>query len=175
VVAQRLSIIQGNITEQSLDAIVNAANNSLLGGRGVDGAIHRVAGPRLLEECRTLGGCETGAAKITKGYNLPAKWVVHTVGPVWHGGSHGEDKLLAGCYKSCFTLAKQYKITTIAFPSISTGVYGYPVEQASRIALKAIQNALRENPSLQRVVVVCFDSHTFQTYQTAAEEIITEE
>jgi O-acetyl-ADP-ribose deacetylase len=164
---ERLQIIQGDITHQAVDAIVNAANTSLLGGGGVDGAIHRSAGPELLKECRTLGGCATGSAKITKGYNLPAKHVVHTVGPIWHGGGEHEDELLANCYRNSFKLARQHKLSTIAFPSISTGVYGFPVERASRIALREITSELSTNPSVN-VLVVCFDDRTFQTYLEAA-------
>src|SRR5581483_8788375 len=134
----------------------NAANSSLLGGGGVDGAIHRAAGPGLLAECRTLNGCAAGEAKITGGYNLPAKWVIHTVGPVWHGGSHGEDETLARCYRSCFALVEQNGVRTVAFPSISTGAYGFPIERASRIALAEIASFLRRNDSVERVIIVCF-------------------
>ena len=126
----RIEVVEGDITKQAVDAIVNAANTTLLGGGGVDGAIHRVAGPELLEECRKLGGCATGQARITRGYRLPAQWVIHTVGPVWRDGQHGEDGLLASCYRSCFALAKEHGIRTIAFPSISTGAYGFPMERA---------------------------------------------
>ncbi|HEY6951199.1 MAG TPA: O-acetyl-ADP-ribose deacetylase [Bacteroidota bacterium] len=160
----RLVIIQGDITTQNVDAVVNAANSSLLGGGGVDGAIHRAAGPQLLEECRTLGGCETGEAKMTKGYGLPARFVIHTVGPIWHGGRENEERLLAQCYRNSFGIARKHKLARIAFPSISTGIYGYPVEKASRIALREIAEELDKNPSLQEVRVVCFDDHTLQTY-----------
>jgi O-acetyl-ADP-ribose deacetylase (regulator of RNase III) len=169
--SSRFSIIQGDITTQAVDAIVNAANNSLLGGGGVDGAIHHAAGPGLLEECRTLGGCETGGAKITKGYNLPAKFVIHTVGPIWQGGNHNEDKLLASCYRHCFVLARKHSIGTIAFPSISTGVYRFPIERASRLALREIIQELETNTNLQRVIIVCFDRVTYDTYVTAEKEL----
>lgn len=169
--SSRFSIIQGDITTQTVDAIVNAANNSLLGGGGVDGAIHSAAGPGLLEECRTLGGCETGGAKITKGYHLPAKFVIHTVGPIWQSGNHNEDKLLASCYKQCFALARKHSIGTIAFPSISTGVYRYPIERASRIALREIIKELETNTNLAHVIIVCFDRGTYETYLTAEQEL----
>lgn len=168
----RLSIIQGDITEQAVDAIVNAANNSLLGGGGVDGAIHRAAGPKLLDECRKLGGCKTGDAKITKGYNLPAQYVIHTVGPVWQGGTQKEDELLASCYRSCFSLVRKYNIKTLAFPSISTGVYRFPIERASRIALKEIHHELTVNTALDQVTIVCFDSQTYRMYLEAEKEFI---
>ena len=142
---QRIKVIQADITQLQVDALVNAANNSLLGGGGVDGAIHRAAGAQLLAECRQLGGCETGEAKITKGYNLPAKWVIHTVGPVWSGGDEGEDELLASCYRNSLALAKQYQIKTIAFPAISTGVYRFPVERAASIAVAEIEAFLKND------------------------------
>jgi O-acetyl-ADP-ribose deacetylase (regulator of RNase III) len=160
----RIEIIQGDITVQKLDAIVNAANNSLLGGGGVDGAIHRAAGPRLLEECRKLRGCATGSAKLTRGYDLPATWIIHTVGPVWRGGDHEEDRLLADCYRSCLSLAEETRIRSMAFPSISTGAYGFPVERASRIAVDEIRSHLRQNLMPERVIIVCFDTPTYQTY-----------
>jgi O-acetyl-ADP-ribose deacetylase len=169
--SHRLSLIQGDITQQAVDAIVNAANNSLLGGGGVDGAIHRVAGKQLLEECRALGGCETGGAKLTKGYNLPAKFVLHTVGPIWQGGTQDEEILLAKCYSSCFALAHLHDIHTIAFPSISTGVYRFPVERASRIALQEIFHELETNKKLERVIIVCFDQHTYDIYQSTEKEL----
>lgn len=159
-----ISVIMGDITKQDTDAIVNAANNTLLGGGGVDGAIHRAAGPALLEECRTLNGCETGEAKITKGYNLPACWVIHTVGPIWEGGSYSEDELLSSCYRNCLKLAVQHQFKTIAFPSISTGAYGFPVEQASRIAIAEIKKFLSQKSSIEKVIIVCFDKHTNQCY-----------
>jgi O-acetyl-ADP-ribose deacetylase len=168
----RYSIINSDITTQSVDAVVNAANNSLLGGGGVDGAIHRAAGPNLLEECRKLGGCETGGAKITKGFNLPAKFVIHTVGPMWQGGAHQEDKLLASCYKNCFALARKFHIGTIAFPSISTGVYRFPVERASRLALKEIIQELETNVNLKRVIIVCYDRETYEAYLAAEQELV---
>jgi len=166
----RLEIMQGDITEQQVDAIVNAANSSLLGGGGVDGAIHRCAGPRLLEECRTLGGCPTGDAKITRGYNLPARHVIHTVGPIWRGGAHDEDELLARCYRSCFALVEQFSIGTVAFPSISTGIYRFPLERAARIAVREIRSFLHRNTTVEKVVVVCFDARTYHGYLDAVEE-----
>jgi O-acetyl-ADP-ribose deacetylase (regulator of RNase III) len=165
-VMNRLSIIHGDITEQGDDAIVNAANNSLLGGGGVDGAIHQAAGPNLLEECKKLGGCETGNAKITGGHNLPSQYIIHTVGPVWQGGSRKEGELLAKCYRSCFDLARKRGIKTVAFPSISTGVYRFPLENAARIALKEIIKELETNSGLERVTVVCYDKATLDTYMS---------
>ncbi len=167
---ERFTILQGDITTQAVDAIVNAANNSLLGGGGVDGAIHRAAGPKLLDECRTLGGCATGEAKITKGYNLPARFVIHTVGPVWHGGTHREDELLARCYRKCFEIAQERRFGTVAFPSISTGIYSFHVERASMIAVREIREALATNPGLEEIRVVCFDTRTEQCYQAARKE-----
>jgi O-acetyl-ADP-ribose deacetylase (regulator of RNase III) len=164
----RIAVIQGDITKQTVDAIVNAANSSLLGGGGVDGAIHRAAGPRLLEECRTLRGCETSAAKITRGYNLPARWVIHTVGPVWRGGSHGEDELLARCYQSCFALAEQYSIRSIAFPAISAGAYGFPMDRAARIAVAEVKRFLETNSSIGKVTLVCFGDRAHQHYLSAS-------
>lgn len=166
-----IEIILGDITKQAVDAIVNAANCSLLGGGGVDGAIHRAAGPELLAECRTLHGCETGKAKITKGYRLPAKYVIHTPGPVWHGGGHGEEELLRSCYRSCLELASQNGCRTVDFPSISTGVYHFPLEKASRIAIGAIAEYLAEHPEIQRVRMVCFDERTKLHYDIALSEL----
>ena len=166
----RIEIIQGDITKQAVDAIVNAANCSLLGGGGVDGAIHRAAGPELLAECRTLHGCETGKAKITGGYRLPAKHVIHTPGPVWHGGDYGEEALLRSCYVSCLELAVQNGCKTVDFPSISTGVYHFPLEKASRIAVAAIREELAKHPELERVRMVCFDERTKAQYDRALAE-----
>ena len=166
-----IEIILGDITKQAVDAIVNAANCSLLGGGGVDGAIHRAAGPELLAECRTLHGCETGKAKITKGYRLPAKYVIHTPGPVWHGGGYGEEELLRSCYRSCLELASQNGCRTVDFPSISTGVYRFPLEKASRIAMVAIADYLAGHPEIQRVRMVCFDERTKAFYDRALEAL----
>ncbi|MBF0288489.1 MAG: O-acetyl-ADP-ribose deacetylase [SAR324 cluster bacterium] len=161
---EKIQIIQGDITKLEVDAIVNAANNSLLGGGGVDAAIHRVAGPELLEECRELHGCLTGEAKITKGYNLPVRYVIHTVGPVWHGGARGESEKLKSCYQSCFALSEVHKITTIAFPAISTGVYGYPIEEATQVAVKEAMNFLQKNSLMEKIIFVCFGEPVYQCY-----------
>jgi len=162
-----IQIIKGDITCLEVDAIVNAANQSLLGGGGVDGAIHRAAGPELLAECRKIGGCPTGQARITRGYRLPAKWVIHTVGPVWRGGKHDEPQLLAACYRNSLQLALEKGIKTIAFPSISTGAYGYPVELACRIALNEVLLFNAAHPEIQKVIFVCFDEITYQAYLDA--------
>ena len=167
----RIEIIQGDITKQAVDAIVNAANTSLPGGGGVDGAIHWAAGHELLAECRTLHGCRTGEAKLTRGYRLPARFVIHTPGPVWHGGGSGEEALLASCYKSCLTLAAENGCKTVDFPSISTGVYHFPLEKASRIAVSTIAAFLAEHPELERVRMVCFDGRTKAFYDRALEEL----
>lgn len=161
---KRLEIIKGDITTLNTDAIVNAANTSLLGGGGVDGAIHRVAGPELLEECRKLHGCPTGQAKITKGYRLPARYVIHTVGPVYRDGGHKEAELLASCYRNSFRLSVENKLKTIAFPCISTGVYRYPKQAAAEIALGEIVIFLNEHPEFEKVVVVCFGNEDFEIY-----------
>ncbi|MBU1864470.1 MAG: O-acetyl-ADP-ribose deacetylase [Candidatus Omnitrophica bacterium] len=162
----QIEIIQGDITTVSADAIVNAANTTLLGGGGVDGAIHRAAGPKLLEECRSLNGCRTGEAKITQGYNIPVRYIIHTVGPVWRGGHKSEHTLLAHCYKNSLTLALDYKIQAIAFPSISTGVYRFPIELAANIALTEINVFLQSNDLVKKVIIVCFDQITYKTYCT---------
>ena len=169
-ISNRIAVIAGDITRQRVDAIVNAANTTLLGGGGVDGAIHRVAGPELLAECRMLGGCATGQAKITRGYKLPAKWVIHTVGPVWRDGSQGEDELLASCYRSCFALVEKHGIKTVAFPAISTGVYAFPMQRAARIAVRETKHFLERNQSLEKVVLVCFGSSALEIYNTALQE-----
>ena len=167
----KIEIVMGDITQQLVDAIVNAANHSLLGGGGVDGAIHRAAGPQLLEECRHLNGCETGDAKITKGYNLPAKFVIHTVGPVY-GQDPGVAELLANCYRNCMRIASERQLKSIAFPSISTGVFGYPIHEASRIALRTIKDLLLTQPAtVERVVFVTFGQSDYRAYQQAHEEI----
>lgn len=163
---RRIEVILGDITQQHVDAIVNAANNSLLGGGGVDGAIHRAAGPGLLEECRGLGGCATGDAKLTRGYQLPARHVIHTVGPVWYGGNRSEPELLARCYRRSLDLAVEHGLRTLAFPAISTGVYGYPLVPAARIAVRITLMLLRRSEAVQRVIFVCFDRMTYQTYLT---------
>ncbi len=166
----RLFLVQGDITRVDAEAIVNAANNSLLGGGGVDGAIHRAAGPGLLEECRQLNGCETGKAKITGGYNLKAKYVIHTVGPVWRGGIYDETELLASCYRESLALAKKHKIKTIAFPGISTGVYGFPKDLAALIAVNETKRFIARNKLPEKIIFVTFDRENYTIYQNLLEE-----
>lgn len=168
-----IKLIKGDITKiNTVDAIVNAANSSLLGGGGVDGAIHRAAGPELLFECRLLGGCKTGQAKLTKAYQLPCRYIIHTVGPVWNGGTHNEDTLLADCYENSLKLAAENNIRTIAFPSVSTGIYAFPVERAAKIAIGTVDRFLRENPELFDMVLwVLFDDRTQAAYQAALDTL----
>lgn len=163
----RVRAVSGDIVTQQVDAIVNAANTTLLGGGGVDGAIHRAAGPQLLAACRELGGCPTGEARITPGFRLPARWVIHTVGPVWHGGTRGEDELLASCYCSSLAVAVQHEVRTLAFPQISTGAYGFPLRRAARIAVDTIIEFLQQDASLVEVRSVCFGPESLQAVQTA--------
>jgi O-acetyl-ADP-ribose deacetylase (regulator of RNase III) len=170
-VPDRISVIIGDISQQHVDAIVNAANPSLLGGGGVDGAIHLAAGPELLEECRALGGCLTGEAKITKGYRLSARYVIYTAGPVWNGGRHDEDELLASCYLKSLVLAESHGIKTIAFPAISTGAYGFPLARATVIAVKTVTGHLARSPSITKVVFVCHNDRAFRMYLDALAEI----
>jgi O-acetyl-ADP-ribose deacetylase len=172
----RLEIVQADITKIKADAIVNAANSSLLGGGGVDGAIHRAGGPEILEDCKKIrakqGGCKTGDAVMTTAGHLPAKYVIHTVGPVWRGGNANEAALLASCYQKSLELAVQHNVKTIAFPSISTGIYGYPIEQASRIALQEVSSLVEDNQGLERVIFVCFSQADLQTYQKTYQELM---
>lgn len=167
----RLKIIKGDITQLKVDAIVNAANTTLLGGGGVDGAIHHAAGPRLLDECKKLGGCGVGHAKLTQGYQLPAKYIIHTVGPVWRGGVKGEPQLLCSCYEECLDLALKNGIKTIAFPAISCGIYGYPISQAATIAIKETANFLELHHEIETVSFVCFDDEVYQAYEHALESL----
>lgn len=163
---ERIIVARGDITRLAVDAIVNAANSSLLGGGGVDGAIHRAAGPELVAECRTLGGCPTGEARITRGYRLPARWVIHTVGPVWNGGRRDEDESLARCYRNSLALAAQHGARTVAFPAISTGIYRFPLERATAIAVRETTEFLREHPEVEQVTFACFSDEAAETYRT---------
>lgn len=170
MVPERLELIKGDITTLQVDAIVNAANRTLLGGGGVDGAIHKAAGPLLLEECLKLNGCRVGDAKLTKGYNLKAEYVIHTVGPVWHGGSNNEHELLASCYQNCLRLANETGIRTIAFPGISTGVYGFPKDQAANIAVTEILRILEKHNLPEKVILVAFDDESYKIYKRLLQE-----
>lgn len=163
--AARIQLVKSDITTIETDAIVNAANESLLGGGGVDGAIHRAAGPQLLEACRKLGGCQTGEAKITEGFHLPARFVIHTVGPVWQGGTRNEEELLTSCYEKCLQIAGDHHLHSIAFPNISTGIYGFPKEKACRIAVSSVRQKMTQYPDLDLVLFVCFDAENFSLYR----------
>ena len=165
----RMEVVQGDITRLSADAIVNAANTSLLGGGGVDGAIHRAAGPELVQECRTLRGCRTGEARLTGGYRLPARWVIHTVGPVWQGGEKGEDELLASAWRSSLKIAADKEMETVAFPSISTGAYRFPLERAARIAVREVHDFLARNPHPRKVIICAFGPGAYREYLTAVQ------
>jgi len=162
----RLRELQANIVTLSVDAIVNAANSSLLGGGGVDGAIHRAAGPKLFEECRSLGGCKVGEAKLTKGYQLPAQFIIHTVGPVWRGGKNGEPELLASCYRGSLAIAAEHEMKSIAFPSISTGVYGYPIELAARVAVETVCDVVRKSSKIEEIIFCCFSQNDLDVYES---------
>ena len=168
-----IAVVEDDITKQEVDAIVNPANTALLGGGGVDGAIHRAAGPELLEECRKLGGCPTGQAKITRAYQLPAKWVIHTVGPVWRDGEHREHELLASCYRNCFALAEARGINTLAFPAISTGAYGFPLDRATAIAVNETVDFLKRNNSVEKIIFVCFGKAAYDAYHAALNRVST--
>lgn len=168
--AATLRALRADITTLPVDAIVNAANSSLLGGGGVDGAIHRAAGPELLQECRRLGGCKTGDAKLTKGYRLPARYVIHAVGPVWHGGDKGEEGLLASCYRRAIEIASQNDVASLAFPSISTGVYGYPIERAASVAVQSVRSAVEQHSAIREVIFCCFSESDLEVYRGVLDE-----
>ncbi len=168
----KITILKTDITTLAVDAIVNAANSTLLGGGGVDGAIHRAAGPELLAECRLLGGCATGQAKLTKGHRLPARHIIHTVGPVWNGGENGEPELLASCYRSCFAIARQHGLRSLAFPAISCGVYRFPVKLAVEIAMRETLAELRRDDAIEKVIFACFDESVFAAYQRAGQKTL---
>ena len=170
---ERLEVVAGDITKQEVDAIVNAANNSLLGGGGVDGAIHRAAGPQLLEETRQIGGCPTGEARVSRGYRLPAAWVIHTVGPIWRGGTANEDRLLASCYKSSLKAAVDLGVKTVAFPSVSTGAYGFPLEPATEIALRETKTFLQGDQTLEKVLFVCFGERVLNVYKEILKRMLS--
>jgi O-acetyl-ADP-ribose deacetylase (regulator of RNase III) len=170
-VTDRIEVVEGDITQLNVDAIVNAANSSLLGGGGVDGAIHRAAGPRLYDECRALGGCRTGDARITQGYDLPARFVIHTVGPVWAGGGQGEDDHLESCYQRSLQLAVENGVRSIAFPAIGTGVYRFPLERATDIAVRTVAAFLKADPSIERVIFATFGSTAYEAYEEAVQQL----
>jgi O-acetyl-ADP-ribose deacetylase (regulator of RNase III) len=172
---ERIAILKTDITTLAVDAIINAANTSLLGGGGVDGAIHRAAGPELLEECRLLGGCKTGQAKLTKGYRLPARYIIHTVGPVWNGGDRGERELLASCYASCFAIARNHGLRTLAFPAISCGAYRFPVALAVEIAMRETVAELAANRQIEKTIFACFDRAVHASYRRAIQQLLADE
>ena len=171
-VKSKITVVTGDIIHQKVDAIVNPANSSLLGGGGVDGAIHQAAGPELYEECRKLRGCTTGEAKLTRGHRLPAKWIIHTVGPIWKDGTRGEEEKLAKCYRSCFELVEKHALRTVAFPAISTGAYGFPHDKAAKIAVTEAVRFLKSNCQLEKIIFVCWDKRTFESYSLALGEVV---
>jgi O-acetyl-ADP-ribose deacetylase (regulator of RNase III) len=171
----RFKVLEGDLTKQKVDAIVNAANESLLGGGGVDGAIHRAAGPDLLAECRSLGGCPTGQAKMSRGYRLPARHVIHTVGPVWEGGDHDEDELLARCYRNSLALVRRHGLKSVAFPAISCGIFGFPIDRAAAIAVREIRSFLADTPEVERVLAVCFGKDVYEAYCEVLQGLVPEQ